>query len=187
MAAATFTNPPGLRPGSSRAIAATALKSGWISLILSGDRAQRWTCNTHSPVRYISESSVCCSSWSSYKLNREISCSFASCHCWNMIQGSGRFQLWSRSLVMNMHLCSQDIIAPSTQAEIVKTKWTTFSVYSRVILSAWGFEHKQTLFTYNISKTSGFWHLKWQLKIQQACFSNFMGCHKHPEKDSRQK
>lgn len=145
MAAATFTNTPGFGPGSCRATVVTALKSGWNRLEFPVDQAQRWTCTMHSPVRYVSKSSMCHSSCSSCKLNREISCFFGSCHCWNTIQGSGRFQLWSRSLVMNIHLCSQDMRAPSTQAKTVKTKWTTFSVYSRVISSAWGFEHKQTL------------------------------------------
>lgn len=116
MAAATFTNTPGFSPGSSRATAVMALKSGWTSLIFPVDQAQSWTCTMHSPVPYISESALC----SSCKRNPGVSGAFGPRRRWNATQGPGRFQLGTHPLLMNVHLCSQSLRAPSTRAKIVK-------------------------------------------------------------------
>lgn len=121
--------PPGLQQS------VMALKSGWSSLLCYS----LWIRHRAGPVPcthlclYVSESTMCCSTCGSCKWTWEISGFFGPCCCWNVTQGSGRFQLWSLSLPMNVHFCSQDVRAPSTRAEIVKTKWTTFSVYSGVI------------------------------------------------------
>lgn len=100
-------------------------------MIFPVDQAQSWTWDMHSPVPYVSESAMCCSTCSSCKWTRNQR-RFRPAPLLKLIQGSGRFQLGSRPLLVNVHLFSWDVRAPSTRAKIVKPKWTTFSVCSGV-------------------------------------------------------